>query len=131
MSLPKRADLNQRLPDRYGSKGAALYMLVGGLLTIPVNGFVAYFSGLPPLFPSFSPTVLALFRQPLSEQGSPRTPYPSNSSRPRSGWSVLYAFGLADEPSIFREGVTLPHASRYGLGGVDAQSVDYASWKSF
>lgn len=44
----------------------------GGLLTIPVNGFASYFSGLPPLFPSLSPTVLALFRQPLSEQGSPR-----------------------------------------------------------
>jgi hypothetical protein len=30
-----------------------------------------------------------------------------------------------------REGVTLPHTGRYGLGGVDTQSVDYASWKSF
>ena len=28
--------------------------------------------GLPLLFPSLSPTVLALFRQPMSEQGSPR-----------------------------------------------------------
>jgi CBS-domain-containing membrane protein len=72
MSLPERADLHQRLLDRYGSKGEALYMLVGGLLTIPVNGFAAYFSGLPLFFPSLSPTVVALFRQPLSEQGSPR-----------------------------------------------------------
>ena len=38
MSLPERADLHQRLLDRYGSKGEVLYMLVGGLLTIPVNG---------------------------------------------------------------------------------------------
>ena len=47
-------------------------MLGGRRLTVPVNGFAAYFSGLPLLFPSLSPTVLALFRQPLSEQGSPR-----------------------------------------------------------
>ena len=54
-------------------------MLVGRLLTISVNKFAVYFSGLPlffpslPLFfPSLAPTVLALFREPLSEQGSPR-----------------------------------------------------------
>ena len=47
-------------------------MLVGRLLTISVNKFAVYFSGLPLFFPSLAPTVLALFREPLSEQGSPR-----------------------------------------------------------
>ena len=72
MPLPEHADLHQRLLDRCGFKGEALYTLVARLLTIPVNGLAAFFSGLPLLFPSLSPTMLALFRQPMSEQGSPR-----------------------------------------------------------
>jgi hypothetical protein len=58
-------------------------MLVGGLLTIPVNGFAAYFSGLPLFFPSLSPTVVPSLDSLCPSRVARATPYPSNSSRPR------------------------------------------------
>lgn len=108
MEETRRTDIHELLLDRYGPKGEALYMLVGGLLTIPVNGFAAYLSGLPLLFPSLSPTVFALFRQPLTEQGSPRNTIIGHFVAVVVGLGFLYVFGLADEPSVLERTITLP-----------------------
>ena len=68
----RRPDLHGRLLDRYGAWGEALYMVVAGFVAITVNGLAAYALGQPLLFPSLSPTVFAFFRQPMSEEASPR-----------------------------------------------------------
>lgn len=69
-------------------------MLVGGLLAILVNGLAAYFSGFPLLFPSLSPTVFALFRQPLTEQGSSRDTVIGHFVAATVGFVFLLLFGL-------------------------------------
>ncbi len=48
-------------------------MLFAGFVAILVNGFAAYLLGQPLLFPSLSPTVFTFFRQPLTQQASPRS----------------------------------------------------------
>ena len=62
MAESRRTDLHQRLLERYGPKGEALYLLFAGFVAIPVNGFAAYLLGQPLLFPSLSPTVFTFFR---------------------------------------------------------------------
>ncbi len=61
-----RTDLHERLLDRYGPRGEALYLLVAGFVAIPVNGFAAYLFGQPLLFPSLSLPVFTFFRQTLT-----------------------------------------------------------------
>ncbi len=89
-------------------------MLVGGLLTIPVNGLAVYLSGLPLLFPSLSPTVFALFRQLLTEQGSPHNTIIKHFVAVAVGLGFLYVFCLDNEPSVLERRITLPRLRRVG-----------------
>lgn len=99
--------LHQKLLGRYGAKGEALYMLACGFLAIAVSGFAAYLTKQPLLFPSLSPTVFAIFRQPMSEDASPRNTVIGHLVAIAVGFAALYAFGLSDHPSVLEEGVTL------------------------
>ncbi len=107
MDEPHRADLHQRLIDKYGVRGEALYMLVAGFVAIAVNGFAAYFIKQPLLFPSLSPTVFTLFRQPLTKDASPRNTIIGHFLAIAVGFAMLYAFGLLQHPSVLKEGVSL------------------------
>ncbi len=104
---PGRSDLHERLLERYGAKGEALYMVVAGFLAITVNGLAAYFLMQPLLFPSLSPTVFTIFRQPLSKDSSPRNVVLGHVIAAAVGFVFLWVFGLYGEPSVLREGVTL------------------------
>lgn len=101
------ANLHQRLLDRYGARGEALYMLVTGFVAITINGFAAFFLKQPLLFPSLSPTVFTFFRQPLSKDASPRNTIVGHFVAIAVGFAALYAFGLLGEPSVLKEGVTI------------------------
>lgn len=107
MDRRRHSDLYACLLERYGVKGEALYMFVAGFLTIAVSGLAAYLTKQPLLFPSLSPTVFALFRQPLVKDSSPRNTIVGHFVAAAVGFAALYLFGLLGEPSVLREGVTL------------------------
>ncbi len=107
MSEPQRSDLHAWLLNRYGTKGESLYVLVAGFFAITVNGFAAYLLNQPLLFPSLSPTVFALFRQPLTKDASPRNTITGHFVATAVGFACLWGFGLYDEPSVLETGVSL------------------------
>ena len=107
MAESQRIDLHEWLLDRYGPKGESLYMLANGLVAISVNGFAALLLNQPLLFPSLSPTVFTLFRQPLTPQASPRNTIVGHFVAITVGFFFLLVFGLSGEPSVLQEGVTL------------------------
>lgn len=82
-------------------------MLVAGFLAIALNGLAAYFTRQPLLFPSLSPTAFAIFRQPMSEDASPRNTLIGHFVAIAVGFAALYVFGLLHHPSVLKEGVTL------------------------
>lgn len=102
-----RTDLHLWLLDRFDVRGEAFYVLLTGALALAVNGFAAYFTKQPLLFPSLSPTVFAIFRQPLSKDASPRNTVIGHFVAIAVGFAALYAFGLLHHPSVLQEGVTL------------------------
>ena len=108
MEQEHRPDVYHRLIDRYGSRGEALYMLFTGFVAITISGLAAYFLKYPLLFPSLSPTVFALFRQPLSRDSSPRNTIIGHLLALCVGLAMLYLFGLENQPSVLQEGVTFP-----------------------
>lgn len=104
-----RSNLHHILEQKLGqSRGDAVYLLFAGFVAMLVPGFTALFIGYPVLFPSLSPTVFAIFRNPLSPTSSPRNTIIGHFVAIAVGFAVLWAFGLADEPSVLQEGVTLP-----------------------
>lgn len=107
MAVEERLSLYRRLLDRYGAGGEALYVLLAGFLALTVNGFAAYLTKQPLLFPSLSPTVFTIFRQPLSKDSSPRNTITGHFVAIAVGFAALYAFGLVHHPSVLGEGVTL------------------------
>lgn len=82
-------------------------MLVTGFLAISVNGFAAYFVGQPLLFPSLSPTVFTLFKQPLGADSSPRNTIIGHLVALAVGYASLAVFGLLATPSVLEVGVSL------------------------
>lgn len=100
-------------------------MFVGGLLTIPVNGLAAYVTGQPLLFPSLSPTVFTIFRQPLTRVASPRNTIVGHILAAAVGFVFLWVFGLYGEPSVLQEGVTVPRifAAALSVAGTEALLV--------
>lgn len=82
-------------------------MLVCGFLSIAVVGLAVHFLGQPLLFPSLSPTVFTIFRQPLSKGASPRNVVLGHMIAAAVGLALLWTFGLYGEPSVLGEGVTL------------------------
>lgn len=104
MTESHRADFHQRLLDRYGPRGEALYLLVAGFLAIPFNGFAAYLIGQSLLFPSLSPTVFTFFRQPLTRQAAPRNAVLGHIIAAAVGLVALLAFGLYDHRACSKRG---------------------------
>ncbi len=103
-----RSDLHNTLEQRLGqSRGDAVYLLFTGFIAMLVPGFAAFIIGYPVLFPSLSPTVFAIFRNPLSPTSSPRNTVTGHFVAIVVGFFVLWIFGLAGEPSVLQEGVTL------------------------
>lgn len=108
MEEGQRPDIYHRLIDRYGNRGEALYMLCTGFVAITINGLAAYFLKQPLLFPSLSPTVFIVFRQPLGEDCCPRNVIIGHFLALCVEVGMLYLFGLQSQPSVLQEGVTFP-----------------------
>lgn len=104
-----RSNFQNTLERRFGrSRGDAVYLLFTGFVAMLVPGFTAFILGYPLLFPSLSPTVFTIFRNPLSATSSPRNTVVGHFAAIAVGFVVLWAFGLQNEPSVLQEGVTLP-----------------------
>lgn len=102
-----RTDLRDKLVDRYGPRGEALYMFVLGFIALTVNGLVAWAVDQPLLFPSLAPTVFVLFRSPLSKDACPRNVIFGHLTAIGLGFGALWIFGLYDSASVLQEGTTL------------------------
>lgn len=102
-----RTDLHDKLVERFGARGEALYMFVLGFIAVSANGLGAWVVGLPLLIPSLAPTVFVLFRSPLSKDACPRNVVFGHLVAIALGLGALVGFGLYGDPSILQEGVTL------------------------
>lgn len=102
-----RTDLRDRLVERFGSRGEALYMFVLGFIAISVNGLVAWAVDQPLLFPSLAPTIFVLFRSPLSKDACPRNVIFGHLVAIVLGLGALLVFGLYGSASVLQEGTTL------------------------
>ncbi len=102
-----RTDLHDKLEERFGPRGEALYMFVLGFIAISLNGLVAWAVNQPLLFPSLAPTVFVLFRSPLSKDACPRNVVFGHLVAIALGLGALLVFGLYDNASVLQEGTTL------------------------
>lgn len=107
--------IHEKLVDRFGTKGDALYTFVACLLALAVSGLAAYLFKQPLLFPSLGPTALLFFEQPLAALSSPRNTLIGHLVAILSGALSLALFGLLDHPSILVEGVTLSRTGAAAL----------------
>ncbi len=107
--------LHEKLVDRFGTAGDALYTFVACLLALAVSGLAAYLFEQPLLFPSLGPSAFLFFEQPLAEPSSPRNTLVGHLVAILAGALSLAVFGLLDHPSILQEGVTL---ARVGAGAL-------------
>ena len=99
--------VHEKLVDRFGTKGDALYTFITCTLALAVSGLAAYGFKQPLLFPSLGPTALLFFEQPLAKPSSPRNTLIGHLVAILAGALSLAVFGLLDHPSILTEGVTL------------------------
>lgn len=99
--------LHEKLVDRFGAKGDALYTFVTCLFAIGVSGLTAFLFRQPLLFPSLGPTAFLFFEQPLTPTSSPRNTLIGHLVAILAGALSLALFGLLDHPSVLQEGVTL------------------------
>ena len=64
--------VHEKLVDRFGTKGDALYTFAACGLALAVSGLAAWLFKQPLLFPSLGPTALLFFEQSLAAPSSPR-----------------------------------------------------------
>jgi CBS domain-containing membrane protein len=96
----------ERLPDRFGKGGAALYTFVTCLLALAVSGLAAYLTKQPLLFPSLGPTAFMFFETPLAESASPRNAMIGHAVAISAGVFSLAAFRLLHAPNVLQAGVS-------------------------
>lgn len=108
--------IHKRLVESFGQRwGESLYTFVACLLALVVSGIAAYLTKEPLLFPSLGPTAFLFFEQPMAAPASPRNTLIGHAVAILAGALALAVFGLLDDPSVLREGVTL---ARIGAGSL-------------
>jgi CBS domain-containing membrane protein len=107
--------VHEKLVDRFGTKGDALYTFAACGLALAVSGLAAWLFKQPLLFPSLGPTALLFFEQPLAAPSSPRNTLIGHLVAILAGALSLAVFGLLDHPSILAEGVTLARTGAAAL----------------
>jgi CBS domain-containing membrane protein len=100
-------EVHDKLVERYGRAGEALYTFIACVLALAVSGLAAYLTKQPLLFPSLGPAALLFFEQPMIAGSSPRNTLIGHLVAVLAGALCLALFGLLDDPSILVEGVTL------------------------
>ncbi|MDP8971006.1 MAG: HPP family protein [Actinomycetota bacterium] len=103
MALP---DLRERLIDRFGRAGLALYALAAGAFGLAACGVAAAALRQPLLFPSLGPTVFLAFETPLQVEASPRNAVIGHLVGLTAGALSLALFGLPAEASALHTGVS-------------------------
>lgn len=103
----QRYGFHERLAERFGVGGDALYTFVACVLAVAVSGLAAYLTKQPLLFPSLGPTAFLFFEQPMVRTASPRNTLIGHAVAILAGFLSLAVFGLLDNPSILTEGITL------------------------
>jgi CBS domain-containing membrane protein len=98
--------VHEKLAERYGKAGDALYTFIACVLALAVSGLAAYLTKQPLLFPSLGPAALLFFEQPMSARSSPRNTLIGHLVAVLVGALSLALFGLLDNPSILVEGVS-------------------------
>lgn len=111
----QRYGFHERLAERFGVGGDALYTFVACILAAAVSGLAAYLTKQPLLFPSLGPTAFLFFEQPMARSASPRNTLTGHAVAILAGSLSLAVFGLLDNPSILIEGVTLAHVGAAAL----------------
>jgi CBS domain-containing membrane protein len=102
----QRHGFHERLAERFGVGGDALYTFAACVLAVAVSGTAAHLTKQPLLFPSMGPTAFLFFEQPMANSASPRNTLIGHSVAVLAGAACLALFGLLDNPSILVEGVT-------------------------
>jgi CBS-domain-containing membrane protein len=111
----QRYGLHERLAERFGVGGDALYAFAACGLALAVSGLAAYLTRQPLLFPSLGPAALLFFEQPMSPGSSPRNTLIGHLVAVLVGALCLILFGLLDNPSVLVEGVTAPRVGAAAL----------------
>jgi CBS domain-containing membrane protein len=107
--------LHRLLVERFDVRGDALYTFVACALACTLSGLAAYLLKQPLLFPSLGPALYLAFETPLAPRASPRNATIGHLVAILAGVLALALFGLLDEPSILREGVTLARVGAAAL----------------
>jgi CBS domain-containing membrane protein len=107
--------VHEKLVERYGRAGDALYTFVACMIALAVSGLAAYLTKQPLLFPSLGPAALLFFEQPMSAGSSPCNTLIGHLVAVLAGALCLALFGLLDDPSILVEGVTPPRIGAAAL----------------
>jgi hypothetical protein len=94
MAQPARYGWHQRLAERFGVWGDALYLLVAGAGAIAISGLAAHLLRQTLLFPSLGPTVFLVFETPLAAQSSPRNTLIGHGVGIAVGFGAIVLFGL-------------------------------------
>jgi hypothetical protein len=97
--------VHEKLMERYGRAGDAIYTFIACVLALGVSGLAAYLTKQPLLFPSLGPAALLFFEQQMSAGSSPGNTLIGHLVAVLSGALCLALFGLLDDPSILVEGV--------------------------
>jgi CBS-domain-containing membrane protein len=105
-----RFGLHQKLHQRLGAAGDAIYAAGAGAVAIAISGLAAHLLRQPLLFPSLGPTVFLFFETPLSPTASPRNTLIGHGVGLVAGYVALAVFGLLGAPSVLEAGVTLSRA---------------------
>jgi CBS domain-containing membrane protein len=111
----QRYGFHERLAERFGVGGDALYTFVACALAAAVSGLAAYLTKQPLLFPSLGPTAFLFFERPLARRASPRNTLTGHAVAILVGFLSLAVFGLLDNPSILVEGVTITRVGAAAL----------------
>ena len=83
----------------------ALFVFVGGFLTIGILSGVAMISGTPFVFPSLGPSAFEFFFHPTSPSACPRNAIYGHAIGILCGFGGLWLMGLVDAPSAMQEGI--------------------------
>lgn len=98
--------VHEKVVERFGVWGDALYTFFACTLALAVSGLAAYLTKQPLLFPSLGPAALLFFERPMYQGSSPRNTLIGHLAAALIGALCLVVFGLLDDQSILVEGIT-------------------------
>lgn len=101
-----RAGLHERLSDRLGLGGDALFSGLFSAVLIGLVGLLSWGGGMPLLSASLGPTVYLVVDHPLHQSASLRNIVIAHAVAVGVGWLCLWLFGLSGAGSVMTLGVS-------------------------